>query len=114
MLKKKVRFAVILLVLGGFLSVAALSPGMNPKDRMRGHVVPVADALRVITLHLEGLHPNTPGVAVANAHPDVIEVADEVTQSNDDDGVAVALERLVLSRPKPSQTERRNNQHHVR
>ena len=54
------------------------------------------------------------GVAVANAHPDVIEVADEVTQSNDDDGVAVALERLVLSRPKPSQTERRNNQHHVR
>src|SRR2546430_216524 len=40
------------------------------------------------------------GVAVANAHPDVIEVANEVTQSNDDDdGVAVALERLVPSRP---------------
>jgi hypothetical protein len=34
------------------------------------------------------------GVAVANAHPDVLAVADEVTLSNDDDGVAVVLERL--------------------
>ncbi|HWA66716.1 MAG TPA: HAD family hydrolase [Mycobacteriales bacterium] len=34
------------------------------------------------------------GVAVANAHPDVLAVADEVTASNDDDGVAVVLERL--------------------
>jgi Cof subfamily protein (haloacid dehalogenase superfamily) len=36
-------------------------------------------------------------VAVANAHPDVIEEADEVTASNDEDGVAVVLERLVLN-----------------
>jgi Cof subfamily protein (haloacid dehalogenase superfamily) len=34
------------------------------------------------------------GVAVANAHPDVIALADEVTASNDDDGVAQVLERL--------------------
>jgi Cof subfamily protein (haloacid dehalogenase superfamily) len=34
------------------------------------------------------------GVAVANAHPRVLEVADEVTASNDDDGVARVLERL--------------------
>jgi Cof subfamily protein (haloacid dehalogenase superfamily) len=34
------------------------------------------------------------GVAVANAHPDVLAVADEVTSSNDDDGVAEVLERL--------------------
>ena len=34
-------------------------------------------------------------VAVANAHPEVIAVADEVTGRNDEDGVAVALERLV-------------------
>jgi Cof subfamily protein (haloacid dehalogenase superfamily) len=33
-------------------------------------------------------------VAVANAHPDVIAEADEVTASNDEDGVAVLLERL--------------------
>lgn len=33
-------------------------------------------------------------VAVANAHPDVLAVVDEVTASNDDDGVAVVLERL--------------------
>ena len=34
-------------------------------------------------------------VAVANAHPDVIDVADEVTASNDDDGVAQVIERLL-------------------
>ena len=34
-------------------------------------------------------------VAVANAHPEVLAVADEVTASNDDDGVALVLERLV-------------------
>jgi Cof subfamily protein (haloacid dehalogenase superfamily) len=35
------------------------------------------------------------GVAVSNAHPDAIEVADEVTAANDEDGVAVVLERVV-------------------
>jgi Cof subfamily protein (haloacid dehalogenase superfamily) len=36
-------------------------------------------------------------VAVANAHPDVMAVADEVTASNDDDGVALVIERVVAS-----------------
>jgi Cof subfamily protein (haloacid dehalogenase superfamily) len=39
------------------------------------------------------------GVAVANAHPRVLSVADEVTAANDDDGVAVVLERLVVGYP---------------
>ncbi|HEX3823781.1 MAG TPA: HAD family hydrolase [Mycobacteriales bacterium] len=34
------------------------------------------------------------GVAVANAHPDVLAVVDEVTATNDDDGVAKVLERF--------------------
>jgi Cof subfamily protein (haloacid dehalogenase superfamily) len=34
------------------------------------------------------------GVAVANAHPTVLSAVDEVTASNDDDGVAIVLERL--------------------
>ncbi|MCU1373351.1 MAG: Cof-type family hydrolase, partial [Actinomycetia bacterium] len=34
-------------------------------------------------------------VAVANAHPDVIAIAEEVTASNDDDGVALVIERLL-------------------
>ncbi|MEU3253714.1 HAD family hydrolase [Streptomyces sp. NPDC006997] len=34
------------------------------------------------------------GVAMANAHPELKAVADEVTLSNEDDGVAVVLERL--------------------
>jgi Cof subfamily protein (haloacid dehalogenase superfamily) len=36
-------------------------------------------------------------VAVANAHPDLIAEADEVTASNDEDGVAVVLERLAAA-----------------
>ncbi|HET9519008.1 MAG TPA: HAD hydrolase family protein, partial [Actinoplanes sp.] len=34
-------------------------------------------------------------VAVANAHPSVLAVADEVTRSNDEDGVAHYLDRLL-------------------
>jgi Cof subfamily protein (haloacid dehalogenase superfamily) len=34
------------------------------------------------------------GVAMANAHAEVLAVADEVTASNDEDGVALVLERL--------------------
>ncbi|MEV2253075.1 HAD family hydrolase [Streptomyces sp. NPDC050147] len=38
------------------------------------------------------------GVAMANAHPDLKSAADEVTASNEDDGVAVVLERLLRAR----------------
>ncbi|MYS28494.1 Cof-type HAD-IIB family hydrolase [Streptomyces sp. SID7804] len=48
------------------------------------------------------------GVAMANAHPELKAVADEVTTSNEDDGVAVVLERLfggpaVLGRQRSAQ-----------
>jgi len=35
------------------------------------------------------------GVAMANAHPEAREAADELTVSNQQDGVAVVLERLL-------------------
>jgi HAD superfamily hydrolase (TIGR01484 family) len=35
------------------------------------------------------------GVAMANAHPELLSVADEVTASNDADGIAVVLEKLL-------------------
>ena len=35
------------------------------------------------------------GIAVANAHPELLAVADEVTTSNDEDGVALVLEQLL-------------------
>jgi len=38
------------------------------------------------------------GVAMANADPATQAIADEVTASNDDDGVAVVIERLLASR----------------
>lgn len=37
------------------------------------------------------------GVAVANAHEDLLACADDVVASNDDDGVAAALEKLLAS-----------------
>jgi Cof subfamily protein (haloacid dehalogenase superfamily) len=37
------------------------------------------------------------GVAVANAHPQVLDSADEITLSNTEDGVALVLENLLLS-----------------
>jgi hydroxymethylpyrimidine pyrophosphatase-like HAD family hydrolase len=36
--------------------------------------------------------------AVANAHPDVLEVADEVIGSNDEDAVAALIESLLAAR----------------
>jgi hydroxymethylpyrimidine pyrophosphatase-like HAD family hydrolase len=42
------------------------------------------------------------GVAVANAHPVALAAADEVTLSNDEDGVALVLERLA----RPGQPRR--------
>jgi hydroxymethylpyrimidine pyrophosphatase-like HAD family hydrolase len=36
-------------------------------------------------------------VAVANADPEVLAAVDEVTASNEDDGVALVLERLLGS-----------------
>ncbi|MBX6388442.1 MAG: HAD-IIB family hydrolase [Frankia sp.] len=38
-------------------------------------------------------------VAVANAHPEVLAAADEITAANDDDGVALVLERLFPAVP---------------
>jgi Cof subfamily protein (haloacid dehalogenase superfamily) len=37
-------------------------------------------------------------VAVANAHPEVLEAADEVTAANADDGVAQVLERILAAK----------------
>jgi hydroxymethylpyrimidine pyrophosphatase-like HAD family hydrolase len=42
------------------------------------------------------------GVAMANAHPELKAVADEVTLSNEDDGIAVVLERLFPCPPVQS------------
>lgn len=35
------------------------------------------------------------GVAMADAHPELLAIADEVTTSNDNDGIAVVLDRLL-------------------
>jgi Cof subfamily protein (haloacid dehalogenase superfamily) len=40
-------------------------------------------------------------IATANAHPDVLAQVDEVTESNDHDGVAMAIERLLGRHSEP-------------
>lgn len=41
-------------------------------------------------------------VAMANAHPELLSVADEVTESNDEDGIATVLERLFTTDDGPA------------
>ena len=41
-------------------------------------------------------------VAVANAHRELLAVADEVTLSNDDHGVAVYVERVLAASERPA------------
>lgn len=55
-----------------------------------GDVVAFGDHLNDLPMLVWAGH----AVAVANAHPDVVKIADEVTASNDEDGVALVLERL--------------------
>lgn len=44
------------------------------------------------------------GVAVSNAHPDVLAAADEITAANDDDGVAIVIETLLQALAPPRST----------
>jgi Cof subfamily protein (haloacid dehalogenase superfamily) len=59
------------------------------------HGVPAADVLAFGDMpnDLEMLRWAGHGVAMGNAHPALLEVADEVTASNGEDGVALVLER---------------------
>jgi hypothetical protein len=61
--------------------------------RERPGVTP--ERVRVGPLHQRPLH-RLREPAVANAHPDVVAAADEVTASNDQDGVVLVLERLAI------------------
>ena len=49
------------------------------------------------------------GVAVANGHPDVLDVADEITAANDEDGVALVLERLLEAGSRLQIEQQRNS-----
>jgi Cof subfamily protein (haloacid dehalogenase superfamily) len=85
----------------GLIEVVPLgiSKATGVEEVARPHELTAADAVAfgdmpndVPLLRWAGL-----GVAMANAHPEVLEVADEVTASNTDDGVARVLERWFQS-----------------
>jgi Cof subfamily protein (haloacid dehalogenase superfamily) len=71
-------------------AVAAFAAGLGI-DRTR--VVAFGDHLTDAAMVAWAGH----GVAVANAHPAVLAAADEVTASNEEDGVAIVLERIAQS-----------------
>ncbi|MFI1131704.1 HAD family hydrolase [Streptomyces althioticus] len=67
------------------LALAAEHLGLRPED-----TVAFGDMPNDVPMFRWAGH----GVAMANAHPELKAVADEVTLSNEDDGVAAVLERL--------------------
>ncbi|MFG2195634.1 HAD family hydrolase [Streptomyces sp. NPDC048639] len=68
------------------LSLAARRLGMKPAD-----TIAFGDMPNDVPMFGWAAY----GVAMANAHPDLKAVADEVTASNQDDGIAQVLERLL-------------------
>jgi Cof subfamily protein (haloacid dehalogenase superfamily) len=68
------------------LSLAARRLGLKPADTLAFGDMPNDIPMLTWACH---------GVAMANAHEDLKAVADEVTASNEDDGIAVVLERLL-------------------
>ncbi|WP_018547556.1 HAD family hydrolase [Streptomyces sp. LaPpAH-108] len=68
------------------LSLAARRLGMKAAD-----TIAFGDMPNDIPMFAWAAH----GVAMGNAHADLRAVADEVTTSNDEDGIAVVLERLL-------------------
>ncbi|MGH1555450.1 HAD family hydrolase [Streptomyces sp. L7] len=68
------------------LALAARHLGLTPSD-----TIAFGDMPNDIPMFDWAAH----GVAMANAHPELKAVADEVTKSNEDDGIAVVLERLL-------------------
>jgi hydroxymethylpyrimidine pyrophosphatase-like HAD family hydrolase len=82
---------------GGLVEVSppgvTKATGLAEVARRRG--VPVADVIAFGDMpnDLEMLRWAGHGVAMGNAHPALLEVADEVTASNADDGLALVLER---------------------
>ncbi|MEW2413429.1 HAD family hydrolase [Streptomyces sp. NPDC046866] len=67
------------------LALAAGLLGVGPS-----HTIAFGDMPNDIPMFAWAAH----GVAMANAHRELVEVADEVTLSNEQDGIAVVLERL--------------------
>lgn len=83
--------AFVEVMAAGVAKEAALAEVAAEREIARAEVVAFGDQLTDAgMLAWAGL-----GVAVANGHRSALEAADEVTSSNDEDGVAVVLERLA-------------------
>ena len=75
----------------GVTKGAALAELCDELEIDRGEVIAFGDMLNDVPM----LEWAGRGIAVANAHAEVLAVADEITASNDEDGVALALEKVL-------------------
>lgn len=78
---------------GGVSKASALAALSTQLGVMRQHVLAFGDMRNDLPMMAWAGH----SIAVANAHPEVLAAAHETVESNDDDGVARTLERLVLA-----------------
>lgn len=79
------------------LSAAGVDKARGLRVACARHGIDLADVIAFGDMpnDLSMIHIVGHGVAVANAHADVLAAADEITASNADDGVAQVLERLL-------------------
>ncbi|MBV9603743.1 MAG: HAD family phosphatase [Solirubrobacterales bacterium] len=82
--------ALLEIAAAGVSKATALARLCEERDIDRREVVAFGDMPNDVPMLAWAGH----AVAVANAHPDAIAVANEVTASNDESGVALVLERL--------------------
>lgn len=92
----------------GGAAATITAPGCSKEEGLRsllkmldfefGQVMAFGDDVNdVAMLRLSGI-----GVAMANAVPQALAVADRVAPSNEDDGVAAVLEELLRERAQPA------------
>jgi hypothetical protein len=84
------------------ISAAGVSKASTLARLCAGHGIGFADVIAFGDMpnDLPMLEWAGHGVAVANAHPDVLAAADEITTTNDDAGVARVLERVFSQVPR--------------
>lgn len=79
-------------VSGTASKAAALQKVLTGWNLSFDHVIAFGDDLN----DLELLSSSKIGVAMGNAHPEIIQIADAVTLSHDEDGVAYYLEKFII------------------
>lgn len=105
---------------GGGHFVEILAPGVSKESGLKSLCAHLAvDRSELIAFgdmpnDLPMLRYAGRSVAVANAHPEVLNAVDEITESNEDDGVARSIERLLAEMRESDEPRKRRRVSHLR